>query len=198
MAVAPLPAEQRRAGKWRRGRDLSERPRVSSVLSDDFHPHLKNRSELSLPPASDVLVDSDVSDLISSSEVTRNLAVHGFPMKGRTMNGRSRMFLWLLAVAIVSVITFGQSAAFAQSADPQGAGASPTLIRSFALFGGSFQEADTGSAACTGQRLFSNVFTGSCACQNGFTEVPSARILVDVGQGQNVAQCGSTLIFCLK
>jgi hypothetical protein len=114
------------------------------------------------------------------------------------MNGRSRMFLWLLGVAIVSVIMLGQSAAFAQSGDRQGEGASPTLVRSFALFGGSFQEADTGSTACTGQCLFSNVFTGSCACQNGFTEVPSARILVDVGQGQNVAQCGSTLVFCLK
>ena len=114
------------------------------------------------------------------------------------MNGRSRMFLWLLGVAVVSVVMLGQSAAFAQGGDRLGEGASPTLVRSFALFGGSFQEADTGSTACTGQCLFSNVFTGSCACQNGFTEIPSARILVDVGQGQNVAQCGSTLVFCLK
>ena len=114
------------------------------------------------------------------------------------MNGHARKFQWLLAVAIVGVMMLGQLPALAQSADRQGDGAAPTLVRSFALFGGSFQEVDTGSAACAGQCLFSNVFTQSCACPNGYFEIPSARILTETGQGQDIATCGSTLVSCLK
>jgi hypothetical protein len=114
------------------------------------------------------------------------------------MNRHVQVALCLVVVAIVSVMMLAQSPAFAQSVDRQGEAASPTLARSFALFGGSFQEADTGSDICTGQCLFPNIFTNSCACAGGYTEVPAARILVDVDQGVNVLECGSTLVFCLR
>jgi hypothetical protein len=52
------------------------------------------------------------------------------------MNGHSRLRLLLSAVAIVGVLmVLGQTSAFAQSADPQGNGATPALFRSFLLFG---------------------------------------------------------------
>jgi hypothetical protein len=114
------------------------------------------------------------------------------------MNGHSQRFPWLLVVAIVGVMMLGQSPVFAQSADRQDEGAAPTLIRSFALFGGSFQEVDEGSEACAGQCLFRNVFTNDCTCPSEFTPIESARILTDTGQGPNVTTCGSSLWICLK
>ncbi len=114
------------------------------------------------------------------------------------MNRHPRMFQWLLVVAIIGVAMLGQSPAFAQSADRQGDGAAPTLVRSFALFGGSFQEVDASSEACTGQCLFRNVFTNDCTCPSGYTPIESARILTDVGEGDNVTTCGSSLWICLR
>jgi len=101
------------------------------------------------------------------------------------MNGHSRKFQWLLVVAIVGVMMLGQLPAFAQ-------------VRSFLLFGASFQEVDEGTEACAGQCLFPNPLTNDCTCPSGYTPVKSARILVDVGEDPNISTCGSHLWLCLK
>ena len=114
------------------------------------------------------------------------------------MNGHSRKFQWLLAVAIVGVMMLGQLPALAQSADRQSEGAASTLARSFLLFAGSYQEVDEGTEACAGQCLFPNILTNACTCPSGYTPIQSARILTETGEGENVATCGSTLWLCLK
>ena len=118
--------------------------------------------------------------------------------KGSIMNGHPRKFQWLLVIAIIGVAIIGQLPAFAQSANGAGEGVTPTLVRSFALFGGSYQEVDATSEACTGQCVFKNVFTNDCTCPNGYQPIESARILTDTGEGQEVTTCGSTLVICLK
>lgn len=145
------------------------------------------------------LIDSDVSDLSTADKATNNEAMGKMPTrKDALMNRPSRRIQWLLVIAIFGVAILGQLPAFAQAVDGQGAGSPPTLIRSFALFGGSYQEIEASSEACSGQCLFRNVFTNDCTCPGGYTPIESARILTDTGEGDNVTTCGSTLWICLK
>lgn len=147
----------------------------------------------------DIPVDSDMSGLLAGHEATnRAMSIFFQDQKGNSMNGHSRTLYWVFVVAIIGVALFGLSPAFAQSADRQSDGAAPTLLRSFALFGGSYQEVDGGTEACAGQCLFRNVFTNNCTCPSGYIPVESARIITDTGEGPNVATCGSSLWLCLK
>jgi hypothetical protein len=115
------------------------------------------------------------------------------------MNGHLHIRLLLSAVAIVSVLmVLGQTSAFAQSADPQGNGATPAQLRSFLLFGGVYQQINASSGLCAGQCGVINQWTGGCTCPNGYVALPSARILVDVSSGQEGATCGAFLYICAK
>jgi hypothetical protein len=115
------------------------------------------------------------------------------------MNGHSHIRLLLSAVAIGGVLmVLGQTSAFAQSADPQGNGATPAQLRSFLLFGGAYQQIDAASGLCAGQCGVINQWTGGCTCPNGYVALPSARILVDVSSGPEGATCGAFLYICAK
>jgi hypothetical protein len=114
------------------------------------------------------------------------------------MNGRSRRRILLSAVAMVgALMVLGQPSAFAQSADAQGL-AETQALRDFLLYGGAFQQIDSATAPCSGQCNIANVLTNSCTCLDGYTPFPSARILVQVGSGTNVATCGSFLYICAR
>jgi hypothetical protein len=77
------------------------------------------------------------------------------------MNGHSRIRLSLSAVVIIGVLmVFGQTSAFAQSAEPQGNGATPAQLGSFLLFGGAYQQVDAATGLCTGQCGVINQWTG--------------------------------------
>ena len=83
--------------------------------------------------------------------------------------------------------------------DQQDLGRAEQRILPFVLLGGSFQLVDNTGAPCTGQCLFPNALTATCACPEGFIEVDSARILVDVPQPEGPPlTCGSTLVMCLR
>ena len=115
------------------------------------------------------------------------------------MNGRSRIGLLLSAVALIGVLmALGQTSAFAQSADPQGQGATPAQLRSFLLFGGAYQQIDASSGLCAGQCGVMNQWTGGCTCPSGYVALPSARSLVDVSSGQEETTCGAFLYICAK
>jgi hypothetical protein len=115
------------------------------------------------------------------------------------MNRHSRRRLLLSAVAMVGVLmAVGQISTFAQSAGPEGQAATPAQSRSFLLFGGAFQVIEQASGNCAGQCNFINEWTGGCTCPSGYTLLPSARMLVTVGSGQNIDTCGSILFICAR
>lgn len=106
-------------------------------------------------------------------------------MKGVTVKTELRMGLVLSVVAIVAVmVMFDQSSA------------QPTLKQQ-ALSGGTYQVVDAATAPCSGQCIIANWQTGICECPAGYVPVETARILVNVGEGQNVGTCGSTLWSCV-
>jgi hypothetical protein len=119
-------------------------------------------------------------------------------MKGVIMSRHLRTRFLLSAVAMLGVLMMlGQVSAFAQSTDQQGQ-AGTQALRTFLLYGGAFQLIDSASGSCAGQCNIANILTGNCTCASGYTPVPSARILVEVGSGQDVATCGSFLYICAK
>jgi hypothetical protein len=88
----------------------------------------------------------------------------------------------------------GMLVAQATSNDQPDQTASPTLIRSFLLYGGAFHLVDNPGGVCAGQCAVVNVLTNACTCPSGYTPLPSARILTDVTGGE----CGSFLYICAK
>jgi hypothetical protein len=106
-------------------------------------------------------------------------------MKGVTVKTNLRMGLALSVVAIVAVmVMFGQ------------ASAQPT-IKQQVLSGGTYQMVDAATPPCSGQCIIANWQTGNCSCAPNFSPVETARILTNVGEGQNVATCGSLLVSCV-
>jgi hypothetical protein len=106
-------------------------------------------------------------------------------MKGVTVKANLRMGLVLSVVTIVAVmVIFGQ------------ASAQPTLKQQ-ALSGGTYQVVDAATAPCSGQCAVANWQTNDCSCAPNFTPVETARILISVGEGQNVSTCGSLLVSCV-
>ncbi|MGH8068436.1 MAG: hypothetical protein ACRERE_25005 [Candidatus Entotheonellia bacterium] len=105
-------------------------------------------------------------------------------MKGVTVKTDLRMGLVLSVVAIVSVMMmFGQ--------------ASAQTIKQQALSGGTYQVIDAATAPCSGQCAVANWQTDDCSCAPNYVPVQTARILISVGEGQNVAMCGSLLVSCV-
>jgi hypothetical protein len=105
-------------------------------------------------------------------------------MKGVTVKTNLRMGLVLSVVAIVAVmVMFGQ--------------ASAQTLKQQALSGGTYQAIDAATAPCSGQCVIANWQTGDCTCPPNYVPVPTARILTSVGEGQNVATCGSLLVSCV-
>ena len=96
-----------------------------------------------------------------------------------------RMPLILSLVAIVTVMMMiGQ------------ASGQPTLKQQV-LSGGTYQLVDAATAPCSGQCAIANWQTGICQCAPNYTPVETARMLIAVGEGQNVATCGATLYTCV-
>ena len=94
------------------------------------------------------------------------------------------MGLVLSVVAIMAVmLMFGQ--------------ASAQTIKQQALSGGTYQVIDAATAPCSGQCVVANWQTADCSCAPNFTPVKTARILISVGEGQNVAMCGSDQWSCV-
>jgi hypothetical protein len=115
------------------------------------------------------------------------------------MHGHSRRRLLLSAVAMVGVLmAVGQMSAFAQSANPAGQAATPEASRSFLFFGGAYQVIEQASGNCAGQCNLINEWTGGCTCPNGYVPLPSARMLITVGSGNNIDTCGSLLFICAR
>jgi hypothetical protein len=105
-------------------------------------------------------------------------------MKGVTVKTNLRMGLVLSVVAIVAVmLMFGQ--------------ASAQTLKQQALSGGSYQVIDTATAPCSGQCAIANWQTGDCSCAPNFVPVETARMLISVGDQQNVAMCGALLVSCV-
>ena len=114
------------------------------------------------------------------------------------MNGQSRRRVLLSVAAMVGVLMMlGQMSVFAQSADPEGQ-TGTQAIRSFLLWGGAYQVIEQSEGNCDGRCNFRNEWTGGCTCPNGYVALPSARMLVTVGSGQDVDTCGALLFMCAK
>jgi hypothetical protein len=106
-------------------------------------------------------------------------------MKGVTMKKDFRMRLVLSVVAIVAVmVMFGQATG-------------QVTLKQQALSGGTYQAVDAATAPCSGQCAVANWQTSDCSCPPNYTPVPTARILISVGEGQNVGTCGSLLVSCV-
>jgi hypothetical protein len=115
------------------------------------------------------------------------------------MHAHSRKRLFLAVVALLGgMIILGQISVFAQSADPMGQGATQGLTRNFLLFGGAFQEVDIGQGLCDGRCAVPNAVTNDCTCLEGYTAIPSGRVLVDVVSGDQGTTCGSFLYVCAR
>ena len=106
-------------------------------------------------------------------------------MKGVIVKTHLRMGLVLSMVAIVAVMVM-----FSQ------ASAQPT-IKQQALSGGTYQVVDAATAPCSGQCAVANWQTNDCVCAPNYTPVETARMLISVGEGQNVATCGALLVSCV-
>jgi len=96
-------------------------------------------------------------------------------------------------LAVVGLLMLiGPMSALAQSL---GSG-NQLATRSQLLDGGSLQIIDTAEAPCSGQCAVANWQTGACTCPEGYTAIPTARILVSVGSGAEGSTCGSFLYTC--
>jgi hypothetical protein len=96
-------------------------------------------------------------------------------------------------LAVVGLlIVIGPMSALAQSAGSGNKLATRTQI----LDGGSLQIVDTAQAPCSGQCAVANWQTGACTCPEGYTPIPTARILISVGSGEEGSTCGSFLYTC--
>jgi hypothetical protein len=114
------------------------------------------------------------------------------------MNRHLRNRLLLSVVVMVGVLmVLGQVSAYAQPADPQSQ-AGTQALRSFLLFGGAYQLIEQAAGNCDGRCNFRNAWTDNCTCPNGYVPLPSARMLVTVGEGQNIDTCGAVLFICAK
>jgi hypothetical protein len=96
-------------------------------------------------------------------------------------------------LAVVGLLMLiGPMSALAQSL---GSG-NQLATRSQLLDGGSLQIIDTAEAPCSGQCAVANWQTGACTCPEGYTAIPTARILISVGSGEEGSICGSFLYTC--
>jgi hypothetical protein len=133
---------------------------------------------------------SRVSNLIFGVQAANNNIAEDLYLKGVTMNAHLRKRQFLAVVAMVGVLMMlGQTSVLAQSNLPQ--------LKQKIISGGSYQILDVATAPCSGQCPFANWQTGDCTCPQGFAPVPSARMLLAVGEGPEGAMCGATLVSCV-
>jgi septal ring-binding cell division protein DamX len=100
-------------------------------------------------------------------------------------------------LAIVGLLMLiGPMSALAQSVGSGNQDVSTSAVRSQLLNGGSLQIIDTAQAPCSGQCAVANWQTGACTCPEGYTAIPTARILISVGSGEEGSICGSFLYTC--
>jgi hypothetical protein len=106
--------------------------------------------------------------------------------------------LFVLFVYVISMVVLSQVSVFAQSSNQGATNLTPSVtIKSQMLNGGFFQVVDIAVPPCSGQCATPNWQTGECACWEGFTPVPAARMLVDQGIGAQGSTCGSVLYVCV-